>query len=367
VRSLPVMVRYATEWEATEGHIVPYDMEVRHSSAPRVAGDEGVFMLSLDTELAWGSVPAGRTRERAWMFAETRSLVRRLLSLLEEFDVKATWAVVGHLMLSRCSPTNGVKHPELVRPDFPWYRGDWMKEDPCSDVRAAPYWYAPDLVEDILRCRSPQEIGCHGFAHVLAGEPGCSRECFESDLRAAIEVARAWGLELRSYVFPQNSIGHLDVLASQGFRAYRGEATPHRVHALRAGTVERSLQALRWCLPVRPLTAYPVSTHGLWNLPASTFYYHRGGPGRLVPIAARVFRARRALREAERTGSIFHMYLHPFNLATDPEGLLGGLATLFRLVAEGRAAGRIQNPTMGEYADALDAREAPLERRGAGG
>ena len=40
------------------------------------------------------------------------------------------------------------------------------------------------MVEAMRACTVPQEMGCHSFAHVMAGEPGCSREAFVSDLAA---------------------------------------------------------------------------------------------------------------------------------------------------------------------------------------
>lgn len=318
--------------------------------------ERGIFMLSLDTELAWGSVPDGLWRERSWMFERTRELSKRLLALCGDFGIRSTWAVVGHLMLDGCRSHNGVSHPEFVRPGFDWFAGDWLKDDPCADVRSAPNWYAPDLVEDILNCNAPQEVGCHGFVHVPAGAKGCTRECFASDLEAAIGAAETWGIELRSYVYPLNSVAHVDVLGAHGFTSFRGDIPWPGGGWSRREPARRMVRALQWSLPVHPLTIAPTRDLGLWNLAATTFYYHRDGVGRLLPIGARVYRAKRGLVEAIRDRTIFHMYLHPFNLATDPEGLLGGLADIFRMVADHRDSGKLDNLTMGECALELDRR-----------
>lgn len=333
----------------------------RSSSGPRVSEEDespglerGVFMLSLDTELAWGSVPDGLWRGRSWMFERTRDVSRRLLALCARYDIKATWAVVGHLMLRGCEAQQGVKHPEFLRPTFDWFEGDWLKDDPCADADSAPLWYAPDLIEEILRCSTSQEIGCHGFAHVPAGMEGCTRECFESDLEAAIEAARSWGVELRSYVYPMNSIGHVSALASHGFTAYRGDVPLPRWCSPGRRPARRAVRAMQWSLPVGPLTVEPMRTGGIWNLAASTFYYHRSGVGKLLPIGARVHRAGRGIHEAIRKRSIFHLYLHPFNLTTDPDGLLGGLARIFRVVQKECHSERLDNLTMGECARLLD-------------
>lgn len=314
---------------------------------------KGTFMLSLDMELAWGGLHNGSYRSRVDLYGRTRPAVARLLDILDTYEIRATWAVVGHLMLNGCAEEGGRKHPELVRPEYEWFQGDWLDPAPCSNEGRDPLWYAPDMVADILDCRTEQEIGCHTFSHVIAGDPGCSRECFDSELVACIEAAEQWHVKLTSFVFPRNSIGHLDVLNRHGFRAFRGRTRrPSRSRDL--GAVGRVVRGARWVLPKGPLTAIPERQHGLWCLPATSFYLHRAGGARLLPIAGRVLRAKAGIREAIERESLFHLYLHPFNLASDPEGLLGGLEEIFRSVAAGRDQGRLDNPTMGGLARRLD-------------
>ena len=116
--------------------------------------NSGVFLLSIDTELAWGGVHSGSFVRRRHMYEGTRDAISRLLEIAERYDIRATWAVVGHLLLDKCTPVNGRKHPELVRPSYSWFSGDWLKHDPCSDAAMEPFWYGPDIVESIMSCRS---------------------------------------------------------------------------------------------------------------------------------------------------------------------------------------------------------------------
>jgi len=314
---------------------------------------KGVFLLSLDTELAWGGLHNGSYRQRADLYARTRSAVARLLKLLETYEIRATWAMVGHLLLHGCESQNRAKHPELVRPLYPWFRGDWLDSVPCSTDGRDPLWYAPDMVAEILACRTEQEIGCHTFSHIIVGDPGCSRRCFESELAACIEAAEQWKVKLTSFVFPRNSVGHLGVLNRSGFRAFRGR-TRRRSRSHDLGVVGRALRGARWVLPMGPLTTMPERQHGMWCLPATSFYLHREGSARLLPVAGRVMRAKAGIREAESRRSLFHVYLHPFNLASDPDRLLAGLEEIFRLVAVERDSDRLDNPTMGGLARRLD-------------
>ena len=193
------------------------------------------------------------------------------------------------------------------------------------------------------------EIGCHGFSHMIIGDPGCSRECFVSEVEASQAAAKPWGVTLRSFVFPRNRAGHLDVLAEKGFRAFRCMPAPSWRRLLPAALSN----ATHTVLPVPPLTSRPNPTHGLWDLPATTFYLHRAGRARLVPVGLRVHRARRSIRRAAKTRAIAHLWFHPFNLASDPDALLGGLKEVFAEVACQRERGALVNPTMGELAQSL--------------
>ena len=142
-------------------------------------------------------------------------------------------AVLEHLMLGSCAPVDGRKHPEIVRLGHAWHDADWFRDDPCGDERRDPTFYGRSLVER-LRVPVSQEVGCHSFSHAIFGDPGCSRDAADSELRACVRLARELGITLRSFALPRNSVGHLDVLRQHGFTCFRGpEPTWHRGEACR--------------------------------------------------------------------------------------------------------------------------------------
>jgi hypothetical protein len=71
-----------------------------------------------------------------------------------------------------------------------------------------------------------------------------------------------------------------------------------------------------------------------------------------VGIAVR--KSKLGLERAARQQAIFHLWFHPFNLASDPEGLLQGLEEVFKHVSKLREAGKLVNPTMGDLAESLE-------------
>jgi peptidoglycan/xylan/chitin deacetylase (PgdA/CDA1 family) len=310
----------------------------------------GTFVLSLDKELVWGSVDHTPVEEWRRRHPDARGVVRELLALLDEFAIPATWAVVGHLFLRSCARgPDGRAHPELPRPRYHWHAGDWLAADPCSDVERAPLFYAPDVVDAILAARAGHEIGSHSFSHLVYGDPGCPAEAADGDLAACVAAARARGLELRSFVFPRNREGHHDLLRARGFRAYRGEE-PHLYRRL-PRPARRAAHFADHALGLAAPTVAPAETlPGLWNVPGSMMLFPRGGLRDLIPVAARVRKARATLARAVGRGEIFHLWFHPFNLHAGRAAMFAGLREILRAVAGERDRGRVEVRTMGEIA-----------------
>jgi peptidoglycan/xylan/chitin deacetylase (PgdA/CDA1 family) len=312
----------------------------------------GVFTLSLDFELIWGTLDLfGPDRFREACRLERGVVFERLLGLLEEFEISATWCVLGHLLLDRCDSSGGPPHPEIVRPTHHWHPGDWFRHDPASDEARAPLFYGATLVERLRASRTPQEIGCHSFSHVIFGDRGCSRETARSEIAACVAAARPLGLELRSFAFPRNSVGHLDVLAEFGFRCYRGpsptwferrgSARPHE----RLGHL---FDVLRAAEP--PAVAPEPAAFGLINVPASMILFPMHGARRHIPVSRRIQRMQRGLEAAVRQRRVFHLWFHPTNLADEPELMFGALRTTLQQVRRLREQGALEVRTMGELA-----------------
>jgi hypothetical protein len=165
-------------------------------------------------------------------------------------------------------------------------------------------------------------------------------------------MAAERGLTLRSFVFPENKLGHTALLKQAGFRIYRGRNLGGR-------GVEQGLGARVKSLVTRRLTApavAPIWHDGLWEVPGSMLF------GDYLRPFSVVSRARRGLRAAIRHNMIFHPWLHPQDLLLDP-GLALKLDTFLALVAQKRERGELEVMTMGELATVLT-REALRRSRG---
>ena len=314
----------------------------------------GVFTLSIDFELIWGTMNLhGPERFRGACQVERTVIIDRLLDLFVEFDMPATWCIVGHLFLERCGAEDGRKHPEIVRPAYSWFKRDWFEHDPCGSEESAPIFFGCSLVEKIRACPVPQEIGCHSFSHIIFGDSGCSRATAESEVAACVRLAREMGIELRSFVFPRNKVGHLEVLREYGFTCYRGPEPCWYAQDHWPGIIERLAHLWDVLTSAQPPVVLPERTSaGLWNIPGSMLYFPAHGFRRFIPLSFRVKRAIKGLNAAARQKQIFHFRLHPTNLADQMGAMFAGLRTILEHACSLRARHELMVLPMGSLAPA---------------
>lgn len=269
----------------------------------------GAVVLSIDAELGWGfhdltSPPPERinTGRRGW---ETT------LDLLAEYEIPATWGIVGHLMLDGCDGEHA---------DHPSPPG-WFSSDP-GRIESDSLWFAPDLVNAILEAAEDHEIASHSFSHLVFGAPETTPDMIDAELGRHRELAARWDLALESFIFPRNRIGHRGLLARHGFRAYRGAKPPLPFDDSVIQPVVKTLSLTSGHPPV-PLIDPTVDEYGLLDLPPSMdLFGFEGLPRRVLsPVLGDpvVRAARRAIDAVAERELVFHGWFHPNNLVGPTE------------------------------------------------
>ncbi len=314
--------------------------------------DRGVFTLSFDFELVWGSrdlmSDISPLVEASRIFRS--GLFHRLLGRMTQLEVVATWATVGHLFLDHAELGDNGLHPDLIPPRHRWRSAPWLDGVPAGDELSHPEFYAQSLVLQLHE--AGQEIGCHSFSHPIFGDEGCSRKTAHSEVKRCVQCAAELGIPMRSFVFPRNSSGFLDVIAEHGFTCWRGEAPVWYHHPSVPRRVRRAAHFADVALAATPPTVMPVrGPHGLWNIPASGSFFPYSGSRRAIPIPRRVRRAVYGIDRAAAERRISHLWLHPINLADEPEPMLAGLLRVLEHAARLRDEGRLEILPMAAVAD----------------
>ena len=314
--------------------------------------EKGVFTLSLDFELIWGTADHGGDGFRRQCLTERKIVIDRMLELFEKYEMPATWAILGHLFLDRCEPENGITHPEIIRPNFSWMEKDWFAHDKGGIENDESIHLGKSLVEKIQKCRVKQEIASHSFSHIVFGDPGCSKETAESEIAECVKIADQQGIELRSFVYPRNEVGHVEILKKYGFSNYRG-VEPNwyedRNVSEKVRRIMRLFDVLRAAAP--PLVLPEKTAEGVWNIPGSAMFFPMHGFRRRIPMGLRTSRCIKGLKSAAREKKIFHLWFHPTNMSDELETMFAGLEKILIVAYQLKQAGNLKFLTMGQIAE----------------
>jgi hypothetical protein len=91
-------------------------------------------------------------------------------------------------------------------------------------------------------------------------------------------------------------------------------------------------------------------TSGVVNIPASMFLMPPDGVRAAIPGRSRIRQAVRGLRSSARSGAVFHLWFHPWNIGTS-DAMLEWLNVIFAEVDRLRARGDLRVMTMGNLAN----------------
>lgn len=308
---------------------------------------KGVFVISIDVEFAWGLVNLPITAADYARIRAEREAIRRVLEVFKKYELRATWAVVGHLFREKIEVKEGRAVPEMPRPVMKGETRDWF-----AHLVGAPEaaWCAADAIAMIRAAQPEQEIGSHSFGHVLYDEQRANADAIAADVRLAKATHEAHGLAFESFVFPCNCIGFRGMLRDAGIRVYRGH-TRRWYDGVRPNALWRLMNLVTHALGMRvPVVEAVRDEYGLVNVGDSMLLYHRQGLRRLITPWAQERMARGGLEAAAREKKIFHVWFHPSNIAWRMDEQC---EVLEAIMAHARALiqrGELENATMGELA-----------------
>jgi peptidoglycan/xylan/chitin deacetylase (PgdA/CDA1 family) len=243
--------------------------------------------------------------------------------MMEAFDahgVKATFATVGLLFFERKADLlNGLPdlRPGYVNKVLSPYNGHigTIGTDEATD----PHHYGASLIRAIQQ-HPGHEIACHTFSHYYCLERGQTEAEFAADLEACRRAAHAFGIELKSFVFPRNQYNerYLGICHQHGITAYRGNERSWLYNARNREDESQFRRALRlldtWIDISGPnVHPWPTVRQGLpADVPSSRFLRPYSERYRLLE-GLKLRRITRAMDRAAHNGKIFHLWWHPHN------------------------------------------------------
>jgi peptidoglycan/xylan/chitin deacetylase (PgdA/CDA1 family) len=302
---------------------------------------EPTFLLTFDTELLWGVRFMGWSEEDERAAVRTREEVMpAVIEMLDELEIAATFAIVGHLL---------VQPGELAYPQVnegtgiaaDWYRGAATASQNCP---TGFYW--PELPAILDGSVIEHEIALHTFTHWHFESPETTEEIavyeVEMNRRALTEV----GLRpSSSMVFPRNNTGCLAALRRAGISAFRG-LDPNWYGRLRGGlsSVGHLLDCLLMLPP--PVVTELQTYRDVLDVKGSYLLWSSNGFRRWIPQYCRLQEVRKGLNRCLEAPAMFHLWMHPINLAYHPSAMLRTLRSSLEEVARLRQRGALRVVTM---------------------
>jgi len=147
----------------------------------------GHVVVSLDAELAWGFHDRSPLTDATLRRVERgRRMWIQLLDLFDTYDVAATWAVVGHLLVRDREYTQPHPLPE-----------EWFAPARKGLRERRELWLGDDLIETVASADADHELASHSFSH--AEFPDVDREAAAAECRLARDAGDELGFEFDSF------------------------------------------------------------------------------------------------------------------------------------------------------------------------
>jgi peptidoglycan/xylan/chitin deacetylase (PgdA/CDA1 family) len=298
----------------------------------------GTFIISLDCEGKWGI--ADRYRRIESGFITKNALIRAyeaLVAKLSAYEAPATFAFVMALTLNESELVDWMARLTDVQVDGSNWMRNFRRELATGSFDG---WFCPEALE-LVRDSGMHEIGCHGFRHVPLGDCEVSKEEAGYELRSATELAKLKGIDLKTFVFPRNHVGHVSLLAGEGYVGFRNAHPVVGRHG-RLGNLARELKVRETSQDPEP------SSFGLVSIPGGYFLNWRHGLRWAIPEAITLMRWRSILYDAVANDRVALLYLHPHNLIDGP-GTLELLEGVLQIASKLRESKGLAIVTQAEY------------------
>ena len=277
--------------------------------------DFGAFVISLDLELHWGwRDEKACNGDYSANFLGVWEAVPRILDCFGEMGIAATWAVVGFLFaesrmeLDQYSPRN---KPTYYNPRFNPYL-----EDIGNNEKEDPFHFCPSLLR-LIKASFRQEIGSQTFSHYYCLEEGHDAVTFQADLKSAVGIAHARGIQLRSIVFPRNQYNpdYSGILFEMGIRCYRSNTNGWMYRASKITSNTHAKRFFRFVdahfnLSGEHTASWPRMSEfvsGICPVPTSFFLRPISGH-RNVLDWLRLCRIKKSMLHAAKDNEIFHLW-----------------------------------------------------------
>ncbi|WP_051239740.1 polysaccharide deacetylase family protein [Pontibacillus halophilus] len=325
----------------------------------------GKLILSLDFELYWGLHDVFSIEQYEGNLTGTWEAIPAMLELFQDYEIHATWGIVGMLLASGREELYTLFPEHLPSYETPHYSAYEHCQEAKLDEQHGCY-FAPDLVEAIAETPH-QEVATHTFSHYYCLEEGQTEDNFRQDLLAskALHARKLQGCApLTTILFPRNQTNekYLNVCRELGLTSYRGneESSIYEPSSFSDYRSVRSrvLRLIDAYVNITGSHTYPLPQYRhneLINLPSSRFLRPYVSNLKLLE-GMRLKRITKAMTKAAKEGEVYHLWWHPHNFGRHLEENLAFLEKILQHYRKLQQLYGMESMSMQEAASEIEAR-----------
>jgi len=282
----------------------------------------GIFCISLDFELNWGIFEKNDIDNRVKYFNNTLKSIPETLYLFEKYNIHATWASVGFLFFK-----NKIELLSNIPNNIPKYQNkkvssyEYIRHQYNNKFQA--YHFAPHLIKKIQNTTG-QEIGTHTLSHYYCLEPGQTPKDFKNDLLKHKEIAKKFGIQINSLVFPRNQHNktYERIVEEIGIVAIRTNPDIWFWNSkIKENLFKKIFRTLDAYIPLFDSTYKSINLNQkVIKIPASRFFRPLNKYNFLNKL--RIIRIKQEMKKAAKKNKIYHLWWHPHNFGNNPKKAL---------------------------------------------
>ena len=264
-------------------------------------------VISFDFELGWGVLEsnAWQLLESKGVYCKMRKDIPTVLTLLDKYSVKTTWATVSGLL----DPEKTVKNLDHLPANYKESVDNFVINAKTETKNGR------DIADLVLGMGDLCEVGSHTTTHVNANHPTIKECHYVNDVMLSFDSLEIYsGKKIETLIFPRDEPAHSVAISSKK-RGLNIRLNP-RNSAGKSSIARKLLFAFDYWSNVPRSNIYNGGFSDTYH--TGSLYFNMCGNGhraaRSISLKKRVNRLLKQIKKCN-DDSIYHVWLHPFNLS----------------------------------------------------
>ena len=266
-----------------------------------------IVVFSFDFELGWGVLESSlwRHRQSASLYTNLRPVMDRFVKVLNDAQIPTTLAIVSSLLASNEKDINIDHLPPSYKDSVARFYRESDESTRCG----------LDLVDKLGPIEPLIEIASHTSTHIYAEQCDVTSEQYVNDVRESINVLEKYFCtNVASLVFPRDQAKFNNNVAKYFSLNFR--LNPN--YGMNLNSFKRIVLGASRIYKMVPKSKVIMGAYGEYYQTGSLYLNWSGGSYQTIKKFMTKLQTHRLLNNM-RQSEIYHIWLHPFNLAESLE------------------------------------------------